>query len=113
MERALRRRTEERRTDAELPPLHAEAPGTGEDSPQSQAVQAVVVHWGAYVEAMAVGGMTVADVRRLLLRPHNIPPQARTFVNGDEVDGTRRLAPGDTLEFSREAGEKGACHARR
>jgi hypothetical protein len=108
MERALRRRMEERRTDTELPPLHAEVPGAGEESPEPQTV---VVHWGAYVEAMAVGGMTVADVRRLLHRAHNIPPQARAFINGDEVDGTRRLAPGDTLEFSREAGEKGARHA--
>jgi hypothetical protein len=111
MERALRRRVEQRRTgDTELPPLHAEAPGAGEGVP-AETEQTVNVHWGAFVDTMAVGGMTVADVRRLLHRPHNIPPHARAFVNGDEVDGTRRLAPGDTLEFSREAGEKGANHA--
>ncbi len=108
MERALRRRVEERPAAEQLPPLHAEAPAAGGESPDQP--DAVTVHWGAFVDTMAVGGMTVADVRRLLHRPHNIPPHADAFVNGHEVDGTHRLAPGDTLEFSREAGEKGAAN---
>lgn len=108
MERTLRRRVEERPAEQQLPPLHAEEAAAGGESPDP--METVTVHWGAFVDTMAVGGMTVADVRRLLYRPHNIPPHANAFVNGNEVDGTHRLAPGDTLEFSREAGEKGADH---
>jgi hypothetical protein len=73
--------------------------------------ETVNVHCGAFADAMAVGGMTVADVRRLLQRPHNIPLHAHAFVNGDPVEDTYRLASGDTLEFAREAGEKGTDHA--
>jgi len=110
MERALRRRMEERPAETQLPPVPAEAPAPGEEA--HAPAETVTVHWGAFADAMAVGGMTVADVRRLLHRPHNIPAQARAFVNGHEVEGTHRLTPGDTLEFAREAGEKGADHER-
>jgi hypothetical protein len=111
MQRALRRRLEERPAGTELPPLEAHGPAAGEED--LDPVASVTVHWGAFVDRMAVGGMMVADVRRLLHRPHNIPLQAHAFVNGNEVEGAHRLAPGDTLEFIRDAGEKGADHERR
>jgi len=108
MARALRRRLEERPAELQLPPVHGDAPVVGEDSPVL--AETVNIHWGAFLDTMAVGGMTVTDVQCLLQRPHNIPPDTLTFVNGYRVGGEHRLAPGDTLEFRHEAGEKGSGH---
>jgi hypothetical protein len=75
---------------------------------ETEAAPTISVMWGAFTDAIAVVGMTIADVRGLLHRAHGIPAFAFTRVNGAEVEPTYRLAAGDTLEFVREGGEKGA-----
>jgi hypothetical protein len=108
MERAQRRHREEPVDNAPLlapGEIEAEAAGDG----AAEAVPAVNVQWGAFTDALAVQGMTVADVGRLLRRPFGIPHGVMAFVNGVEVEPTHRLRAGDVLEFQREAGEKGAA----
>lgn len=68
----------------------------------------VQVIWGPIAEHIAVAGMTAAEARALLQGPYNIAPHANMLVNGAPVSRTQRLAAGDTLEFVRLAGEKGA-----
>jgi hypothetical protein len=110
MERALRRHHEEksvRRTPLPFVPVEIEPGPGGEDA--ADAVPTVSIQWGAFTDTLAAQGLTVADVRRLLQRPHGIPPGVVAFVNGFEVGPTHRLGAGDTLEFQRETGEKGAA----
>jgi hypothetical protein len=103
MER-LRRRSQEE-TARPLPPAASTTPAAD----TLLAPTSVQVVWGPMVEQMTVGGMTAGEVRALLQRPYNIPPQATALVNGQPVAPEYRLAPGDTLEFARPAGEKGGC----
>lgn len=112
MERLLRRRSPERLEQPPLPLGRIEPLRPGPDD-EAEAPPIINVIWGAYTENIAAGGMTVGDVRRLLRHPHNIPPTATALVNGVEVGARHRLAVGDTLEFARDAGEKGAGHERR
>ncbi len=105
MERLRRRQTEEL-APPPLPELQTEPVGTVGTPAAPTTVQVI---WGPMVENMAAGGMTVGDVRALLQRPYNIPLQAAALVNGTPVRPEHRLAPGDTLEFARAAGEKGAA----
>jgi hypothetical protein len=74
-------------------------------APLAETVQVI---WGPIAENMAVGGMSVGDVRGLLQGPYNIPPQAAALVNGERVGAGHQLAAGDVLEFARASGEKGA-----
>ena len=101
---SLRRRSQEE-TVRPLPPVGSATPAA--DTPL--APTSVQVIWGPMVEHMSVGGMTAGEVRALLQRPYNIPPQAAALVNGQPVAPEHRLAAGDTLEFARPAGEKGGC----
>lgn len=105
MER-LRRRSPE----VELPAPPTIAPlalvPAGELPPPPPIVQVI---WGPIAEAMAFVGMTVGEVRALLRGPFNIPGHAFTHVNGARVTMQHRLIAGETLEFVREAGEKGAA----
>ncbi len=107
MERALRHRpaTPIRRIG---PRPVASAAAEDASLSETEAAPTISVMWGAFTDAIAVVGMTIADVRRLLHRAHGIPAFAHTLVNGAAVDPTYRLAAGDTLEFEREGGEKGA-----
>jgi len=103
---SLRRRPAEdpRLTPPELPPRAAIAlPIT--DIPAPPTVQ---VTWGPVIEHMALAGMTVGAARDLLRRPMNIAPAAATLVDGRRVTAEHRLAAGETLEFVRPGGEKGA-----
>ncbi|MFQ5668115.1 MAG: hypothetical protein ACE5I7_17005 [Candidatus Binatia bacterium] len=104
MER-LRRRRQEEDVVLQAPPPRAPIPTVPEERPAAPA--GVQVIWGPIVENMAAAGMTVGDIRALLQHPYNIPAYARPLVNGTLVRPGHRLTAGDTLEFSREGGEKG------
>ena len=104
MERLRRHREED---GAPLPPheLPASSPAaTPVVAPLAETVQVI---WGPIAESMAVGGMSVDDIRGLLQGPYNIPAQAAALVNGEPVGAGHRLAAGDVLEFARASGEKG------
>jgi len=94
-----------RPTPPELPPRAAVSlPIT--DIPAPPTVQ---VTWGPVIEHMALAGMTVGAARDLLRPTMNIAPNAITLVDGRRVTAQHRLAAGETLEFTREGGEKGAA----
>jgi hypothetical protein len=67
----------------------------------------VRVMYGVHSLDVLVAGRMVASVREALAQPFNISPQAVALVNGQEVDETHVLSPGEVLEFVRYAGEKG------
>lgn len=67
----------------------------------------VTVVYGVHSLEVGVAGRTVLSVREALAQPLNISPRAVALVNGQEVEGTRELSPGEILEFVRYAGEKG------
>ena len=67
----------------------------------------VKVVYGVHALEAGLAGRTVMSVREALAQPLNISPQAVALVNGQEVQGTHVLSPGELLEFVRYAGEKG------
>jgi len=67
----------------------------------------VKVVYGIHALEASLAGRTVQSVREALDQPLNISPHAVTLVNGQEVEGTHVLSPGELLEFVRYAGEKG------
>src|SRR5574341_292509 len=67
----------------------------------------VQVIYGVHSLEAGLVGRTVISVREALAQPLNISPRAVALVNGQEVDGTHVLLPGELLEFVRYAGEKG------
>jgi hypothetical protein len=103
MERLRRHREEETSQPLRVLPSPSPTPAPIV-APLAETVQVI---WGPIAENMAVGGMSVGDVRGLLQGPYNIPPQAAALVNGEPVGGSHRLAVGDVLEFARASGEKG------
>ena len=68
----------------------------------------VEVTWGALIDDLEVTGMTVGEVQTLLQTTYTLAPGVQTNVNGEEADADTLLASGDSLEFVRAAGEKGA-----
>jgi hypothetical protein len=68
----------------------------------------VEVIWGAWTDDLDVIGLTVAEVYRLLRQPYRIAPGVNANLNGVRVAPDTRLESGDSLEFVRAAGEKGA-----
>jgi hypothetical protein len=50
---------------------------------------------------------TVGDIRTKLKDVLNIAPNAIATINGEEVDDTRLLSPGDNLQFIKRSGSKG------
>lgn len=68
----------------------------------------VRVMYGVHSLEASVAGRTVGSVREALAQPLNISPRAVALVNGQEIDETHVLSPGELLEFVRYAGEKGS-----
>jgi len=52
-------------------------------------------------------GCPVFSVRLSLVDAFNIPPDALSFVNGEQVGSDYLIVAGDTLEFVRQSGDKG------
>jgi hypothetical protein len=65
-----------------------------------------VVH-GIHALSVGVAGKTVSEAREALRQALNISPRAVALVDGQEVDESRVLLPGQHLEFVRVSGEKG------
>ncbi len=110
MERLRRRSRDEHRPEPLELPLGVSATGPEEVRvEQPGAGESVTVVWGAMSEQLDVGSLTVEEVYRLLRDPFRIAPGVRARVNGKAIEPSHRLAQGDTLEFTRPAGEKGAA----
>lgn len=75
--------------------------------PQEGQAGKVKVIYGVHTIEAGLAGRSVLSVRDALAQPLNISPRAVALVNGQEVDGTHVLSPGELLEFVRYAGEKG------
>lgn len=68
---------------------------------------AVKVIHGASEGVFPVAGHGVHAVRASLVDAFNIPPDAMSFMNGEQVSETYILRPDDTLEFCKQRGNKG------
>jgi hypothetical protein len=79
----------------------------GLTTPREEELGKVRVVYGVHSLEVGVAGRTVLSVREALAQPLNISPRAVALVNGQEVEGTHLLSPGELLEFVRYAGEKG------
>ena len=76
-------------------------------TPHEEETGKVRVIYGVHSLEAGLAGRTVGNVREALAKPMNISPRAVALVNGQEVDATYVLTPGELLEFVRYAGEKG------
>lgn len=65
-----------------------------------------VIH-GANDDEFEIAGAKVSQVRANLVDAFNIPGDALSFVNGEQVDANYTLQQNDTLEFVKQAGVKG------
>jgi hypothetical protein len=79
------------------------------DNALGQSVQDadVLVISGANCQPFPVATRTVREVRETLAYIMNIDPNATALVNGGEVPPEYVLQQDDTLEFTKEGGEKG------
>lgn len=59
------------------------------------------------IHALSVGGKTVSEAREALRQALNISPRAVALIDGQEVDESQVLLPGQHLAFVRVSGEKG------
>ena len=74
---------------------------------QEEELGKVKIVYGVHAIEANLAGRTVLSVREALAQPLNISPRAVALVNGQEVEATHVLSPGELLEFVRYAGEKG------
>lgn len=65
-----------------------------------------VVH-GIHALSVGVVGKTVSEAREALRQALNISPRAVALIDGQEVDESQVLLPGQHLAFVRVSGEKG------
>ncbi len=80
----------------------------GRSGVETRAVQTVMVLWGPRCEELAACGMTVAEIRALLLRRgDDVGGRNEVFVNGTAAEPQRRVMPGDIVEFWYNTGEMG------
>jgi hypothetical protein len=73
------------------------------------ALGAVTVTSGDQSSPFEVAGETVAAVRASLTDAFSIHPQAKAYVDGQEVTETYLLQAGEQLEFLRQMGQKGSA----
>ena len=105
MERQRRARREEPRRVIPRPEAADSSAGTAA-APAPAAVQVI---FGPVAQSMDLQSMSVGDAYNLLQHTLNIPTaQVTALVDGQEADASRILELGQTLEFVRMAGEKGA-----
>lgn len=67
---------------------------------------AMVSH-GPYAEALPVGGMTVREIRRRFGDRLDIDPESIPIIDGEQAAEDTVVAEGQSLIFTRRAGEKG------
>ena len=71
-----------------------------------EAAKIKVIH-GATDGEFGLAGAKVSTVRYSLVEAFNIPGEAKSFVNGEEVQADYVLQSNDVLEFVKQAGVKG------
>ena len=64
---------------------------------------------GPMIDELDFVGMTVGEAYTQLRDAYHLAPDATATLNGEEADAGMRLSRGDTLEFVRATGEKGAA----
>jgi len=85
------------------------SPGATDPAPDvAGAGDSVHVIHGPLTMDLALAGMTVAQARELLRSSLHLSDELDIVVDGDDATSDTRLARGNTLEFVRRAGEKGA-----
>jgi hypothetical protein len=67
----------------------------------------VSVSSGPYGEYLPVGNMTVAEIRRRFSDRLDLAPDSQAVLNGHDVSDDIVVRPGQSLRFTRRAGEKG------
>lgn len=72
-----------------------------------EAAKIKVIH-GATDGEFGLAGAKVSTVRYSLVDAFNIPGDAQSFVNGEQVDANYVLQSNDVLEFVKQAGVKGS-----
>ena len=81
------------------------APDANKSDSAQGAVQ--VIHGANNQTFDNLAGSSVGDVRDTLAEVFNIPGDAQSLVNGENVGNNYRLKANDTLEFIKQAGVKG------
>jgi hypothetical protein len=69
----------------------------------------VQVIYGASVQNLPLGGMTVSQARELASALLQVAPRTPFLLNGRPAGASTVIRPGDLLEFVHHAGEKGAA----
>lgn len=94
--------------ETKLPQTQSEAPNAQEALDRlEKAVGNVKCIHGANDDTFAVAGQKVSTVRASLVDAFNIPADALTFVDGEQVDGNYILQENQVIEWVRQAGVKG------
>ena len=93
-------------SETQLPKGQTSAPSAQEALAKLEAASVKVIH-GANDGTFNLSGSKVQTVRASLVDAFNIPADALSFVNGEQVDANYTLQENDTLEFVKQAGVKG------
>ena len=88
-------------------PQGQSAPHSAADALAKLDAATVKVLHGANDGVFNLVGAKVQSVRASLVDAFNIPADALSFVNGEQVDANYVLQTNDTLEFVKQAGVKG------
>lgn len=75
---------------------------------ESAANKQASVRYGVYGQPGEFAGKTVAQVRQQLSGPWSIPKDAKAHKGKQALDDTYTIQPGDSIDFHRQLGEKGA-----
>ncbi|MHC1768645.1 MAG: hypothetical protein AB9869_30925 [Verrucomicrobiia bacterium] len=67
----------------------------------------VSVSCGPYGGHLPVGNMTVGEIRRRFRDRLDLDPDSQAVLNGQDVGDDTVVRPGESLRFTRRAGEKG------
>ena len=67
----------------------------------------VTVSSGPYAEQLPVGNMAVGEIRRRFRDRFDLDPHSQAVLDGNDVGDDAVVRPGQSLMFSRRAGEKG------
>lgn len=92
---------------AQRPHEHDPIPGPEALFTPAAADRNITIVHGAYCETLPASGMSLSDFRRLFADRFDLDPDADAFLDGEHVSGDATLRAGQTLLFSRRAGEKG------
>jgi hypothetical protein len=107
MERFRQLRRQMTGSEATTAAATAVQPPNGPADSTPERARDVHVIYGASVQALALAGLTVAQVRPVVETILAVGPRSPALVNGRPVRENYVLAESDALEFVHHAGEKG------